>query len=149
MCCPDCRCSYVEIGSDKDQQHSAIKAQSDETAQREADSMIYHYVRLTGGNSYLFESAKDVTTARLELRTKCGSFFQEGRDYRITPRHVYYGCTLCFSAYPDGRDGLTIRDFIPQRSRMYEALSDGAEGEGSSGGSADKLDASIFDDGGE
>ena len=151
VCCPDCRCSYVDVGADKDTQHTAIKAQSGDTAQREADNMMYHYIRLTGGDSYLFESAKDVTAARLELRTKCGSFFQEGRDYRITPRHVYYGCTLCFSAYPDGRDGLTIRDFIPQRSRMYQAFSDGADSEENRDDTSQegKLDVSIFDDGGE
>ena len=149
VCCPDCRCSYVDLGADKDYQRSAAKAQSGDTAQREADNMIYHYVRLTGGTSFLYESAKDVTAARLELRTKCGSFFQEGRDYRITPRHVFYGCTLCFSAYPDGRDGLTIRDFIPQRSRLFQALSDGAQAEGPNGERAGALDVSIFDDGGE
>ena len=146
-CCPGCRCSYLELEQDG-LAPAATKAQSGDTAQREADNSIYHYIRLTGGDSYLFESAKDVTAARLELRTKCGSFFQEGRDYRITPRHVYYGATLRFSAYPDGRDGLCPRDFIPHRSRLFQALADGADAEGTPGEGGDqKLDVSIFDDG--
>ena len=97
----------------------------------------------------MFESAKDVTSVRLELRNKCGAFFQEGRDYIIAPRHVLYGATLCFSAYPDGRDGLCIRDFIPYRSRMYPSLSDGANGEGSRSEAEGKLDITTMEKNGQ
>ena len=145
VCCPKCRCSYIHIDTTQVIKVTSGKATASASAQRDADNLLYHYIRLTGGESTLFESAKDVTDARLKLAEQCGSFFQEDRDYRITPRHAYFGATLKFSAYPDGRDGLVPRDFIPYRSQVWAALMAGEGGANAEGG----MDLSMFDDGGE
>ena len=155
VCCPSCRVSFTGGKDEHISKLLAGRAQSGDSAQRDADNQLYHYIRLTGGESLLFGNARDVSAARLKLRELCGSFFQESRDYRITPRIVLFGATLTFSAYPDGRDGLAIRDFIPHRSMIFQALSghgrsnDTAEGREPTGDGRGRLDLSMFDDSGE
>ena len=128
--CPHCSFSYIMPSGGV---HPSLKrlneSERDTNDALALENRVFQYLRLTGGpDSPFLGSAEDITQGRYRMSQQSQTFFQENRDYPLTPRHVLYGPALEFAKTPNGLHGLSLRDFIPTRARLYELLQ-GANGE--------------------
>ena len=107
-------CQHSFILPSKSGHSGQLNSLNSATVARNLDNRVFQLLRLTGGpNSELLGTASSVAEAMRRLGEMVQCQFQAHVPWRPSARHMAYGPTLKFSSYPDGRDGLCPRDFLP------------------------------------